>query len=334
MGKSITAKAVLLLIFLFFIHNTYSDIVKKTYVVSGEGNSRSEAMRNALYNVLIKCAEEMGGNPVGLEEFIKKFPSPADYVLGYKIISSRYEDKKVILDVMADVDVKSLRDIFAKEGIISIKSPFPVISMEFTAENRCKYINSEEIRNFLGGVSKTEFPDYFREATESADYQIKIQMMGEERKVEEISFCLFTLGIEIKGKNGTLLNKKSEKPVYAFPSEIFPQEVSNFVKEFFVEAIEMIEKDWEVKGNIVKIVIRIAGWLPLKDVEPVRKILVQNFPSLSSFNLLSESSQNIEFMCTFAGPSEGIIEKLISTLNSNGWSARKITEEIIEVKKQ
>jgi len=334
MRNSAIRKKILLLVVLFFTKTVYSQIAQKTYIETGEGNTRPEALRNALYNVLIKCAGEMGGSPVGLEEFMKKFPSPADYVLGYKIISSRYEDKKVILEVMADVDVKSLRDIFAKEGIISIKWTFPKVFMDIISEDKCKYVNLEEIRNFLAGISKTEFPDYFRETTESADYLMKIGMIGENRKIEDIQFCLLTFEIEIKGENRILLNKKSEKPVYKFPSETFPVEVSDFIKKFFIEGVETIEKDWEERGNIIKITIRTAGWFSLREIESIKKVLIQNFPSMYSFNLISESSQSVEFMCTFIGPSEGITERIILSLNSNGWSARKITEQIIEVKKQ
>lgn len=334
MGKYGIRKGVLLLIFLLFNNLSYSEIAQKTYIERGEGRNRSEALRNALYNVLIKCAEEMRWTPLGEEEFKTKFPSPGDYLLGYKIISSRYEDKKVILQVRADVDLKSLREIFTKAGIISRRWTVPKVSMDITSESGCRELNLDEIKNFLTGISKAEFPDYFRETTGPIDYQVKINIKGEEKEMKKISWCLITLSVEINGEKGSVFNKMAEKPVYRFSSEIFPNEVSDFVKKLFVEGVESIERDWEEMGNVIKIVMRTAGWLPLKEIDAIRKLLIQNFSSLSSFALRSESSQNVEWMCTFIGPEEGIIDKIVSLLNSNGWIARKISAEIIEVKKQ
>jgi hypothetical protein len=325
-------KKLLFLIFLFFSLPLYSQIVQRTLVQIGEGNTRAEAIRNAFYNVLMKCAEEMGSTSIGLEEFMKKFPSPGDYVLGYKIISSRYENKKVFLEVMVDVDLKSLKEIFIKEGIIKSKGIFPKVSMDVIVENKCQNVSFENLKNFLERFSKTEFPDYFDDKAQP-DYQITISVNGEKREIEEISWCLISLKMEIKGENGMILSKDVTTPVYRFSSEVYPEEVSDFVKRLFVQAMGTVEKDWEERGNVTRIVIRINGWLPVKERESLKRLLIQNFPFLHSINLLSESSQYIEFMCIYAGPSEGIVEKLISTLNSNGWNARKITEEVIEVKK-
>jgi len=288
-------------------------------------------MKNALYNVLQKCAEEMGGTSTGLEEFIKKFPSPTDYVLGYKIISSKSENKKVLLKVMVDVDLKSLREIFIKEGIIKRMEVFPKVSIDVNSESNCANISFGEVKDFLERISKTEFPDYFGD-TEKPDYQVTLSLNGEKKETDGISWCAITMRAEIRHENETILEKNLRKSVYRFSSEVYPREVSDSVKEMFFQAVKAIEKDWEERGNIKKIMIRTHGWIPVNERENVKKILIQNFPSFHSINLVFESSQNVEFMCTFAGPSEGIIERLISIFNSNGWEARKITEEIIEVK--
>ncbi len=334
MQKFCGGKGILLLIFLLFSNNLHSEITQKTYVEVGEGNSSSGALKNALHNVLMKCAEEIGGTPVDAEKLRKLFPFPGDYFLGYKIISSKYEDKKVILEVKADVDIRYLRDIFIKEGIIGKKWTLPKVSMVIKSQNECKNLNMNELHNFLTGISKSEFSDYFRETPEPEDYQMKIELKGEKREMEEISWCLISVGLEIRSESEEIFNETNEKPVYMFSSDTFPVEISDFVKRFFLRGIQAIEKNREEKGNIVKIIIRTAGWLQLKDIDSIKKLLFQNFPTLFSFNLISINSQGVECECRFIGAEGGIMEKIISVFSANGWNARKITEELIEVKKE